>query len=639
MAKINVTQYQGSPDLFNDKGVRLSEQDVKAMGGFGAINIQKQSTVRPGVTTEADFAKVAGTNLPSINTQQVPKQAPQVSLPQPTASRVQEDYITPLANQVQKDRQRLEAEQKRQLDENRVKQEATQKKMDELRAQTTSTLEEDVKPLMEPFRAELETSERERLSIDENFQKNQELTNELENLLTEGNQIIQEMKGVTGLAGIRNPRINKAIEDISARAGVIEAVMSARNGQINQAYTMIDRSVSAITADRNDQLNYYNTLIGLYESERDEEGNRLLRLEEGEIETIREQTALIEGDLKKSEAYVDNIKQMMLDPNTADFMARSGVKLTDSPEVVNKKMSDYSYTQSVVNLHNEMRANGAEWIPTPQDLAGIPENEIIKVTDSRGQVHQYRDTSGNELLSVAEAKALGVPYGTTKAQAKGIMPKESGSGGGGTVVSNPVNSVGGLNLVDANGKPIKLTASQVDSFTGFENTIQAAADALELMETTSTGPLASKQLAAKKFFGLVDETSDQLKLEQLLGKMKADFFKAVSGAAVSEQEVKRLSKFLPDISDQEGVIRSKLATLANEMERSRGNLISTLGATNTSTGRTISPLVEKSLEEDIEVIGQTLGSRESLIEQLTIDYPEFDREQIAEKVYTLIKDK
>jgi len=436
--KTIVRQYSGSPDLFDSSGKYLSGKDVEAMGGFGAIQIEKQSGLRPGVTTEADFAKVAGTNLPSINTQQVPKQAPQVSLPQPTASRVQEDYITPLANQVQKDRQRLEAEQKRQLDENRVKQEATQKKMDELRAQTTNTLEEDVKPLMEPFRAELETTERERLSIDENFQKNQELTNELENLLTEGNQIIQEMKGVTGLAGIRNPRINKAIEDISARAGVIEAVMSARNGQINQAYTMIDRSVSAITADRNDQLNYYNTLIELYESERDEEGNRLLNLEKGELDIIKQQTGLIEQDLQRSQEYADNIKKMMIDPNTAQFMAQAGVKLTDSPEQVNKKMSDYSYTQEVRGLHDQMQSQGATWIPTPDDLAGIPQDQIVKATDSRGQVHQYRVQP--ELLSVAEAKSLGVPFGTTKEQAFGITPTSGGNGGG------SVGTIGGVNV-------------------------------------------------------------------------------------------------------------------------------------------------------------------------------------------------
>lgn len=136
-------------------------------------------------------------------------------------------------------------------------------------------------------------------------------------------------------------------------------------------------------------------------------------------------------------------------------------------------------------------------------------------------------------------------------------------------------------ITDPSGKPLKLTASQTESLSSYDTTMGAAQSALALLDQgVQTGPVAGRTLQAKKFIGRAD--SKQLELEQILGKIKADFFKAVSGAAVSEQEVKRLSKFLPDITDQESVIRSKLNTLSNELSRSKSNLLRTLGASEQS---------------------------------------------------------
>ena len=121
----------------------------------------------------------------------------------------------------------------------------------------------------------------------------------------------------------------------------------------------------------------------------------------------------------------------------------------------------------------------------------------------------------------------------------------------------------------------KASAGQLDALAGFDSTVGAAGEALALLDGgASTGPIASKLLGAAKFFGTAKES--QMVLEQLLGKLKADFMKALSGAAVSEQEAVRLAKFLPDISDQESVIRSKLNTLIAETGRTKQNLLSTL---------------------------------------------------------------
>lgn len=159
---------------------------------------------------------------------------------------------------------------------------------------------------------------------------------------------------------------------------------------------------------------------------------------------------------------------------------------------------------------------------------------------------------------------------------KGLTPAQASSGGGSG------GTGGGTQYVGANGKPLKLTAGQVDSLSGFDSTIQASSQAISLLDQgVQTGPIAGTTLQMQKFLGTQD--SSQLRLESLIGKIKADFMKALSGAAVSEAEVKRLSAFLPSITDQESVIRSKLETLTAETGRAKANLLNTLGASGGSS--------------------------------------------------------
>lgn len=153
-------------------------------------------------------------------------------------------------------------------------------------------------------------------------------------------------------------------------------------------------------------------------------------------------------------------------------------------------------------------------------------------------------------------------------------PTSTAPTGGGTIQSGTTAPVG------SNGKPLKLTASQVDTLAGFDNTVQSANDALTLLgQGVSTGPISGNFLQLQKLFGIAPE--NKMNLEQKIGKIRADFMKAISGAAVSEAEVKRLSAFLPSITDQESVIKSKLENLTNEVAQARTNYLNRLGASNT----------------------------------------------------------
>lgn len=160
------------------------------------------------------------------------------------------------------------------------------------------------------------------------------------------------------------------------------------------------------------------------------------------------------------------------------------------------------------------------------------------------------------------------------------------SGGGGTSGGTIKPTVGGYS--DANGKPLKLTATQVDTITGFDNALAGAEKSLSLMnQGVKTGPFENLKLKGAKLINKADES--QLSLEQSLSKLKADFMKSLSGAAVSESEAKRLAQFLPEFGDQEQVIKSKLNTLKSESVRSKENFLKTLGGIENKGNTIIGP--------------------------------------------------
>ena len=234
--------------------------------------------------------------------------------------------------------------------------------------------------LTTPFRADLETQQREALSINKNFEDNQKLVDELDSLLTEGNDLIRQQQGVTGIAAIRNPRIQKTMNDVAARAGAIQAVMAARNSQISVAENMIDRSINAIAQDRNDQLGYYNTILQLNNQDK-------LSLTEDNKLIAQQQIALLQGDLEQAQTTANYIKQLMLNPASAQLMADAGVSLNDSVEVINQKMAQGTYLQEVRDITNEFTSQGGKAITDP---SGIPAKQLKSYTDSRGAVHYYK---------------------------------------------------------------------------------------------------------------------------------------------------------------------------------------------------------------------------------------------------------
>lgn len=320
--------------------------------------------------------------------------APTLSLPEPSAIDTNASNLNTVQGTVDRAKENLNTVvggQKTEVESEIAKLEKEQEK-----------ILKDAKPLTQPFREKLELKERERLHINENFEANQKLTNELEGLLTEGNELINIAMGRQVSGKVLEKSLTKTIADVNARAGVIEAVMNARNGQIAQAERTIDRTVAAIVADRTDEINYYNTLLSMNDK-------KLVTLTDEKYklaETLRNQA---QKEVDNAQATADYIKNLMINPETASFMADAGVSLADSIDGIKAKMAKQSKVQEVVDMRNSLVAEGYELSPVP-----VPGG--IEV-EAGGQKLYAKVRPGSELALKLEAQRANIAQSYASARA------------------------------------------------------------------------------------------------------------------------------------------------------------------------------------------------------------------------------
>lgn len=309
------------------------------------------------------------------------------------------DYVSGLQAQVEAQRKSLETAYQNQINSINQQKAEAQAKMDEYKIKEESTLG-SMESLSQPYQQALESSERERLKVEENYFANQSSVKELEDLLNQSITDIQSAESVTGLSAIRTPRINKIKEDYEARAGVINAVMAARNNQISVATNLIDRSINAIANDRKSQLDYYSNVLNFYDSLRTEEGNKLITLTNDEKNYVNAQINLIQNDLAQAESTANYVKQLMLDPASAQAMEGAGITLNDSIPQINAKLSAYSYQKEVQDVSNTMATNGYKAI-LPQQVSSYSSSEVVTLTDSQGNKKYFWKPTSASTTQVA----------------------------------------------------------------------------------------------------------------------------------------------------------------------------------------------------------------------------------------------
>lgn len=567
----------------NQSSVSLQSNDVaQKMEELGAqANIESQSIYEQSKNSDINMRE----SQAFLNgLEQTPQQqAAEVQEPPQGEPVVQDTYFAGITQTLQEQRSYYEGQLKTQKDE-------LDKRIAELKKEQQEIMK-NVDSETQPFREDLEKAERERLSVEENFQANQRLTNELSSLLTQGNLLIQQRRGLPMNSRAQARLVNQSIEEVNARAGVIEAVMAARNNQIAQATTLIDRSLSAMNADRLDRLSFYETQLSLNNNEK-------TKLDAQSEAVYKEQMQLVKDDLTRAQTNADYIKGLMQNPETAQLMANAGVTLNDSPEQINSKLAKSIGMQGenvadrfVGDLKNFflMKEHYSDLIPP--HISSLPENK---------QLEAYTKW-------VESSKAGGARTATTRSPVSGGTVQVSNSTPGlsgydaDILTARIGKQIYGTRISDAEGERVQrfIQAGMAEGKSEFE-----IMDDVLGYKITRNRPLAENLrsvllsvadedgLAGFDMVGIARMINDGQdaraiqRVEQVVyekaQKLDSDMYMGEATASYADSKVRQIHNQINRLPEDEVPIGVVTGTMQNWLGRLRGENAATIRASITS---------------------------------------------------------
>jgi murein DD-endopeptidase MepM/ murein hydrolase activator NlpD len=124
--------------------------------------------------------------------------------------------------------------------------------------------------------------------------------------------------------------------------------------------------------------------------------------------------------------------------------------------------------------------------------------------------------------------------------------------------------------------PPKLSAAQVTEMSGYDSSLALIQDIKPLLKSVNTGPVSARLLRARASAGFFAD-SDAVALDSKLSTLKAEYMKAISGAAVSEAEATRLMKLLPDLTDDDKVLNTKISQLESYIRTRKMSILQNVG--------------------------------------------------------------
>jgi len=306
------------------------------------VNIQK------GITSIQNPIPVAG-------------QGATPTLPPQQSGAIAQSYYSSAAQELVNTTNALNAARDKQIADTQAQQATVQQQLDEIRRLESEGILQQGQAAADEKQKKLDLLTEEKARFDENYNIVQGLAGQLQTLLTNGNDLITQQKAQTGLSSIMTPRINQTISDVTAQAGVIQATISAYNGQMNQAQSQLTNASNVITSAFQDQISYYKTLYDFYESQATDKNAQLIVLTKDQKDFLTAKIATLEDAQKTAQTNVDNIKKAMIDKDTALAYALAGVTLNDSQEVINQKLGVYYQTKAIEDNNNTMAKD--DWSP------------------------------------------------------------------------------------------------------------------------------------------------------------------------------------------------------------------------------------------------------------------------------------
>lgn len=367
-----------TPDLKLQPGEDFAAYETRVSAAQGV----KNPAPAPIPATPAAPVPTAIPN-PVVAPNTIATGTPTPTLPSPTAPTATASHLVGIQTSVDQARTTVDTQQQAQVD-------AANKALDDAKAakdKATASLTADQveeQKLTAPWQADYEKAQEDVLHVNENFEANQKLTDELDTLLQQGNDLIAQQKGQSIATDIISKQTTKTLSDISARAGVIQAVMVARNSQISVAENLIDRAVAATTADKKDQLDYYTALDQFYGKQVDDAGKKIDTISADKKAYIAAQIKSAQDILDNAQKNADYIKGLMEDPTTALSVAQAGVTLNDSPDQVNTKLAAQSYLDQKNKTISDFASKGYSYMATTAQANTHPKDQLYTIKDAKG---------------------------------------------------------------------------------------------------------------------------------------------------------------------------------------------------------------------------------------------------------------
>lgn len=337
--------------------------------------VQELQNLNPNITDPNLIMAGATLNIPgtspitqdqTVGIEQLSPTSP-VQMPSPEAPQAAETFQTGLTAEVTTARTELEDRLRDERDRALRAQEELNKKLEQIQQESDprkrETFEQEQEILQNQLRAAQTASE----TLEEDFTKRRSLVGELERLMTEGNALISRARNAPVSLSVLNKSVNRTIQDVQARAGVVQAVLSALDGNLAQAHNLINTAQGAVRAYWNDQVNYNNAYLNLVNS-----GS--LAKEKINVDYANSQISLAERKLNDLERTANYINDLMIDPNSAQFIADAGVTLNDSVDEINEKIAEQSRKEEIKDVINDLTLEGFKHVPFVSSLFSFGQN-------------------------------------------------------------------------------------------------------------------------------------------------------------------------------------------------------------------------------------------------------------------------
>src|SRR3990167_1522348 len=224
-----------------------------------------------------------------------------------------ESYWTSMNNTIANLQQNADNDKQEQINKIQQDKQNAQEELNNARASENTLLADEMQMKLDAFDTNM-------ARYDEAYKTKQGFITQLMTLTEQGNVLIAQQKGVSGLALIRNPRVAETIANLTAQAAVLQIGINASEFNMTSSNNIINTAMSAITSIYSNQLDYYSNISKLA-------SDKVIKLEAEESDFMTAKIATIEAEIKRVQDNADKLQEMFTDPTKAVTFAKAGITL------------------------------------------------------------------------------------------------------------------------------------------------------------------------------------------------------------------------------------------------------------------------------------------------------------------------